>query len=56
MRSLMMKKCVQAKSVITMANLNDEYKEMYIKGLDHHTKLEDVIEFEETDIYDVLIN
>ena len=29
---------------------------MYIKGLDHHTKLEDVIEFEDTDIPDVLIN
>ena len=47
---------LQAKSVITMANLNDEYKEMYIKGLEHHTKLEDVIEFEDTNIPDVLIN
>ena len=47
---------LQAKSVITMANLNDEYKEMYIKGLEHHTKLEEVIEFDDPEIPNVLIN
>ena len=39
-----------------MANLSDEYKEMYKKGLQHHTKLEDVIEFEDSELPNVLIN
>ncbi len=47
---------LQAKSVVTMANLSDEYKEMYKKGLQHHTKLEDVIEFEDSELPNVLIN
>ena len=38
---------LSAKSIITIANLNDEYVEMYKKGLIHHTKMEDVIEFED---------
>ena len=33
-----------------------KYKEMYKKGLQHHTKLEDVIEFEDSELPNVLIN
>ena len=34
----------------------DNSPEKVIKGLDHHTKLEDVIEFEDTDTINEMIN
>lgn len=47
---------LSAKSIITIANLNEEYVEMYKKGLIHHTKMEDVIDFEDSRIPNVLLN
>ena len=47
---------LSAKSIVTMANLNDEYVKMYKNGLEHHTKMEDVIEFEDTETPNALLN
>jgi hypothetical protein len=45
-----------AKSIITIANLNDEYTKMYKKGLDHHTKMEDIIDFDPEELPNTLLN
>jgi hypothetical protein len=49
---------LSAKSIVTIANLNEEYTKIYKKGLNHHAKLEDVIEFDpdNSEIPNILMN
>ena len=47
---------LSAKAIVTIANLNEEYIELYKKGVNHRTNTEDILDLDDSNISNVILN